>query len=1683
MKLAGFTIQDVIYSVDETVVARAQADNGETVVLKYQNTSRPSLDLIARWRHEHDILQSISSEWVIKSYGLKQADNIQVLLLEYFSSTNLAQLIEQRSLTLAERLLIAIQLATALSDVHKYRLIHCDIAAKNVLIDPVSLKLKLCDFGLSSRLDHEQKYDQESYLRGTLEYISPEQTGRTNLEVDYRSDFYSLGVTLYELFLGAKPFESDDPMALLHCHLALMPTPLNHVDPAIPVVLSDIVQKLLAKYPDDRYQSSHGLKVDLQNCLQQWQSQQYIKPFVLATADVPERLCIANKLYGRELEISEMLAAFERASNGRAELLLVSGYSGIGKSALVNQLHKPVVARRGYFIKGKCDQFSRNQPYAALIQAFQPLMRQLMNEGEERQRFWKTRLLRALGDNAAAITGIFPSLELLIGQPPALQPLPVAEAENRFHIAFSNLVDALASPQQPLVLFLDDLQWADMPTLRLLEKQVVNADERCLLVAGAYRDNEVDEGHPLAQTLAAIEQARGVVSHLRLGNLTFAHLQQLIADALRCGYEKVAPLAALCWEKTQGNPFFLRQFLGTLYDNGDIAYSRGEGAWQWNIERIQQRKMTDNVVDLMLGKLRKLEPETQFLLSQAAHLGNSFDMQQLTMVGQQPIEAAAASLWPALRDGLIVPLNDGYKFANTPEKLLHARFRFLHDRVQQAAYSLTPENERPQLQLRTGRLLLAHTPRVQQDDRLFAILEQLNNAIALIDDPAERAQLLALNLRGGIKAKAASAYQTAVNLLRVAKTLLLPDAWQTLPEQTLSLYKELAEAEYLSGNFAEAERLYPEAIAATDDVVSRVTICLVQAEQYLIQGRFADSFPVLLFALNLLGASFPASDEEAGQLFPHEFEQTEQLLARQSHAALLKAPEMLQPEHLLEMRIYFALSFATYQTGQFRSFVVDACKLVQTTLKHGQCDISCIAYVAYVTAMSAMGKPYPLCYQMGRLAQALAEQRDNKYFRLTVYQYFSPFYQHWGEPLKNSFPYLDKGLDWGQEGINPLSAGYCALLRSVNKFMLGVRLSELELECEQGLKFLQKSHQPNTENMLRYGVLQPVLALQGKTLAPLSFDSETVSSAEFFNGDYQTPSIHLALHSCAMMRHAYLLDDYDLWRQFADNLPVIGMCLPDSPSVVEASFYSALGLLRWTCTEQDAAAAEGLEQAKALAEKFKSWSAACADNFRHKYLLICAEIARIEGHADEAMDLYGQAMDAAKKAGYIISEALASELYARFWLSRKQKQLATNFIQEAYYYYESWGAKVKCLWLEQQWPHVAFHIGEKKLSSSERTKSHRKVSEQSELLDLQSLLKANQLLAEEIHLESLLRKMMGVLLENAGAEQGAIVLGDGDDLVVEVMGKMVKGLQIGYTRVNKPLLDVCDSDYPLLPDSIIRHVQRTHETLLLNCPADDERFSRNRYLENQRPKSVMCLPILSQGKLVALVYLENNLLENAFTARQKKTLELLSSQMAISLVNAHLYDNLEEKVLQRTEQLRQMSMRDGLTGIANRRCFDERLDTEWRRCARHGQRMSLLMIDIDHFKEYNDHFGHVDGDQCIKAVASALAHSANRAGDFVARYGGEEFTILLSDTDAAVAEQVALACLNAIAVLRMPHPKSTSSAYVSISLGISTVLATQEMEPEALIKQADQALYQAKQSGRNRYRIFTTPPGQDMTAV
>lgn len=1651
MQLAGFTLESVIHAVGDTVVATAHDAQGQPVVLKLLDTDLPAPEQLARWRHEYALLRSIDSPYVIKARSLEAAGRSLVLVLEDFGRCNLAQAIERHRFSLTERLQLAIQLTQALSAVHAQGLVHGDVAPKNVLVDLANLSLKLCDFGLASRLDHEARRNPDGFPHGTLAYVAPEQTGRTNLGIDQRSDFYSLGATLYELFCGRPPFQIDDPVALLHAQLALLPSPLQEIDPAVPPTLAALVAKLLAKDPDARYQSSHGLLLDLQQALQQMQQNGRIDDFPLARHDVPERFRVAQRLVGREAQTQLLREAFARCCNGRSELMLVSGYSGVGKTALVAALHEPVLARRGYFLRGKCDQYRRNRPYAALSDAFRALMQQLAVEG--RDAYWQAKLGTALGEHAAAVIDLVPELQLLIATPPPLPVLPAADTESRLHLAFGRFVQALATRVHPLLLFIDDLQWADAATLRLFEKLLRDEREQALLVVGAFRENEVDDKHPLRALQSALVQAVEPerIGELFLGPLPPAATRQLVAETLRSTPQEVEQLAALCAEKTGGNPFFLVQFLRQLHEQGDLHYARTEGAWRWDLGAIRARDMTANVVELMLVQLRRLPASTQALLAQAAGLGEVFSMSELMALAELGAADTAMRLWPALQAGLLQPLSEDYRFSDSPALLAHARYRFLHDRVQQAAHELTPPAQRAALLLHTGRRLLAGSEAAELEHRLFTVLECLNQAVTLIDDPAERAQLLALNLRGAEKARAAAAHALAVQLLRHALALQPDD-----PAQRLQLYLGLCESSYLAGDFAAADALYPVARAACPAPFAQAQLLAVQADQLHIQGRFNDAFDAVLEALALLGQPFPADEAAAMAAFPGELAAVLQMLAERPADSLLQAPELRDPEQLLLLRLLYALTFSSYQTARFGAFVVDACRMLRITLQHGQCDLSAIACLAMQTALSVAQQPYRACFEIGAVALRLAEQRGNSYTRVTAYQYFNAFYQHWGDPLADSLAPQDRGLELGLAGVNPLSAGYCALLRCVNRFILGTPLGELEQEIERSLQYLEASHQPNTEAMLRHGVLQPLRALLGQSLGPLSFDSAAQTGTDALLASDGPPSIPWAMASTAMLRHALLMDDEAGWRRCAGRLDAIGMCLPDSPSWVEARFYIALGLLRYD---------GDLDAAQPHLARFDAWAADCEANYRTHQLLLTAEAARVRQHERVAMDLYAKAIASAETQGWVVLEALANELYARFWNGLQQRQLAKQFIREAYYQYRRWGATLKCRQLEAAWPQEVFRVALQRPFGSKSLGGHSTQggSDLGSLLDLQSLLKANQLLAKEIHLDALLRQMFSVLLENAGAEQGGIVLLDDGRLVVEILGELVAQHRVETRRLSRPLAEA-DA---LLPVPLIDYVRLTRQTLVLNQPAQDARFAHSAYLLAHNPKSSLCLPVLFQGQLVAIVYLENSLLEDAFTRQRQQTLELLSSQAAISLVNARLVESLESKVAQRTEALRRMSMRDGLTGIANRRAFDESLQLEWRRSARLQQPLALLMIDIDHFKLFNDHYGHIEGDSCIQLVAQVLQQTAPRSTDVVARYGGEEFAVLLPHTEAEAAAALARECVAAVAAKARPHARSPTTGFVTLSIGVASLVGD-EQGPERLLRAADEALYAAKRGGRNR---------------
>ena len=1677
MDLSQFEITSFIYSHEDTVVARAnphgEAYDVTSVIIKYQNTDYPSAELDARWKNEFNILRTIKSKWVIKAHSLLQYKNSHILVLEDFSSTTLSDLIAKNTLTLEQKLKIACQLTSAIADVHNLQLIHRDLNPSNILLDPKTLKLKLCDFALATRLSHKQVSLFNQDLWGKFEYISPEQTGRTNLKVDYRSDFYSLGVTLYELLSGRLPFNSSNPMTLLHSHLARTPEPLETIKRDVPQMISAIVNKLLAKSPDKRYQSTFGLQSDLDNCATQWSNTNTIDYFTLAASDVSMHFNLSTELYGRDNELSEILATYQRACSLKTEITMVSGYSGVGKSALVNELQKSIIANDGSFVMGKCDQYNRGQPFLVLIEALQQLLQHLLSESVNKLSQWRNKLQTTLGNNAAIITELLPDLTLIIGTPPTLTTLPPAEAEMRLNMVFIDFFHVLYSEEYPLVIFLDDLQWVDMPTLNFLER--VGKNDKCgLYVIGAYRDNEVDDAHPLKNTLKKVDQANAL-NQINLAPLKIHHVQKLLCNTLHCDFNAASAIAKLTFNKTQGNPFYLNQFLLSIYQKGAIYYDNVNGKWQWNIEAITKHSMTDNVVDLMIEKFKSLNTETQLLASIAAHLGHNFNLRQLSSACKYDTLTTAKLLWPLLESGFILPQDEHYQFTDNESSLIKSHYCFLHDKVQQAAYQLTPVKGREQLLLHIGKHWLKNITEKELNANLFTLLHVLNGAVNIIDDQAILKEIVSLNLRAGLKSKDAATYDIAANYLRKAKDLLTKDSWIQAPQQTLNVYKSLIETEFLAGNTTSARSLYLSSIKNSPTNKEKITLILVQADQFQSAGNFPEAIDVLMEGLATLQVNFPENEQEAEQSLKSTYTKTQALRKPFTDDELITANKMSDEHYLLRMEIHNALAPALYLSGKACSYATNACNMVQITLAHGQCELSSIGYAAYATAMSMMGEKYPACYEMSKLAKNVSDLWDSKYHRATIYQYFASSYQHWCEPIENTYAYQEQVIAWGEEGTNLVFAGYCVLFKACNKFIKGENLEDLRADIEQGLAFLHKKQQPATVNFVLLGAYQSLLALQGKTLPKNSLNSQSFNIDEYFAGNYTAPSMDTAFYTFATLRYAYLMNDKTLQMQSIKNIDIVCIFLPDSPIMTESLFYQALIILDdiiITATPEDEHNQHQLAKAEEICQKLQTWSIHSTKNYQHKYFLVAAEIARVKQQDSQVEEFYTKALDSVEIANCIHDEALINERYANYWLASGQSRIATHFIKDAHYFYGRWGALAKCNQLESRWPQQRFNVinTNNDYSGNLQTSIQNPHIDYTQSLDLHSLLIANQHLSEEIYVNSLLEKLMHLLMENAGAQNGAIILHEEGQLQLEIIGKIndsTAGIDSQLYNIN--LDDLAEESPPLLPDTVIRYTQKTMKTLILDNPSQYPRFFNNSYLQINNPKSVLCLPVTGQGKLVAIVYLENNLIEYAFTKKHKDTVELIAAQAAVSLINARHYETLENKVAQRTKELQMLAVKDGLTGIYNRREFDNTLDKEWSRASREYGSLSLMMIDIDHFKAYNDNYGHPEGDVCIKLIAKALNEVVARKNDFVARYGGEEFVILMTTSEKSVVENLAMRCIEKIENLAIPHQFSDTAEHITISIGIASIGVLANQQPSSLIKQADSALYQSKENGRNQY--------------
>ncbi len=1524
-RIPGYHLSEKLHNGSRTLVCRGYREiDSLPVVIKLLKNAYPSFSELVKFRNQYTIAKNLNSPVIVQTYSLEPYQNSYALVMEDFGGISLKEWrMRGKQQFLQEFLEIAIALCNALDVLHQERIIHKDIKPSNILINPETKKVKLIDFSIASLLPREtQTLVNPNVLEGTLAYISPEQTGRMNRGIDYRSDFYSVGVTFYELLTGELPFKTNDVMELVHCHIAKIPPLFDH-NKNIPQVLCEIVIRLMAKNAEDRYQSALGLKYDLELCLNQYKNSGKIEIFEIGERDLCDRFLIPEKLYGRDKEVQQLLAAFERVAQGSSELMLVSGFSGIGKTAVVNEIHKPIVKQRGYFIKGKFDQFNRDLPISGFVLAFQDLMMQLLTESDKQLKQWKNNILEALGENGQVIIEVIPELEKIIDQQLPTTELSGTAAQNRFQFLFQKFIQVFATKEHPLVIFLDDLQWADSASVKLIQFLLTSQKNNgCLLLLGAYRDNEVSPAHCLMLALEEISKFGTKINTITLNPLNQKELNQLVADTLSCSESLALPLSKLIYLKTQGNPFFVTQFLKALHHDGLIYFNFEVGCWQCDITQINQQALTDDIVEFMAIQLRRLPESTQQVLQLAACIGNQFDLATLAIVSAQSEIKTAANIWKALQEGVILPTTEVYKFyvgqedqAVAQEVFQTVTYKFLHDRVQQAAYSLIPTDERQAVHLKVGQLLLGKTPEAKREERIFEIVTQLNIAVALITRVDERQALAQFNLMASRKAKAATAYRAALKYAHLGIHLLAQNSWQFQYELTLALYQIATESAYLSGELEQMQTFARVILNHAKTSLDQIDVYKVKIESFTSQGQFAQAIGAATAILEQLGVDLPAepskNDVEAA------FGAVSDAIGERSPAELINLPETMDAEILAATRILISVSPAAFMSQPLLYLLV-VLRRVYLYVVYGNESMSSSGYASYGILISGVIGNVELGYEFGQLALDLLSRQQNSAFKGKTFFPVYGFTRHWKMHLRDSLNPLQIAYSSSLDVGDLAFAGYSASMYGFYSYFSGQNLTQLESEMTVYCEALTHLKQNTT---LRYCQLvrQILLNLVGNganvlVLSGVAYDEQQQIPLHEAVGD-QTGLAFLWIHKLVL---SYLFSAFEQAVQQAQQAKRYLDAVLAQIFVPIFYFYESLAQLALFRQLSPAEHQQMEERIAANQKKLNYWAVHAPMNFRHKFDLVEAEHHRILSQRIEAMDLYDRAIAGAKANGFTQEEALSNELAARFYLDWGKEKVAQAYMQEAYYCYARWGAKAKVADLESRYPQLLSPILQQTPSpflrndaifalSSVTTTSLPTInsSSVSVALDLAAILKASQTISCEIELEKLLSSLLHIVIENAGADKCVLMLMESDNLLIRALA----GLDLQSNRNAKvDFSSMLTNPQPVeesrdVSVTLINTVQHSLQAAVIVDARVHPQLINDPYIQQQQPKSILCSPILHQGKLLGVLYLENNLATGAFTSDRVELLNLLCAQAAISLENARLYQDSLEYAQQLEESL------------------------------------------------------------------------------------------------------------------------------------------------------------------------------------
>jgi predicted ATPase/signal transduction histidine kinase len=1476
--ILGAVVIGEIHRSSRYVVSRARsAKTGANIVVKAVRAEHPDPAATFRLKQEYDLLVSLNLPGVVRPIAFEPVAGRPALILEDAGAQNLKQWLHRREISPASFLALAVQLAEALARLHGRNVLHRDINPWNVVVDQRG-RATLIDFEAATAVTGQSiEVGVPARLDAELSYIAPEETGRMNRLVDQRADLYSLGVVFYEMLTGGPPFVSTDPVQLVHAHLARPPVPPVQVNPSVPAVLSDVVVRLLAKMPESRYQSAKSLFEDLREAKARLETHGAIAPFELGLVDLAEELPLPERLYQREGERAALLAAWQEVAAGETGVVVLAGAAGIGKSALANELRRGVAESNGRFLTAKFDQQQGRAPYAPLAETFRGLVLELLAQPSPVTAVWRKRIQEAVGENARALADLAPELERLIGPSLALPAVGPMETESRLHLVFQAFLRALATREHPLVLFLDDLQWADPASLRLVEELATAPDFSSLLIVVAIRPEESNGQHGVTRTLATLAETPSF-RRIDLGPLDQDGVVELCADVLRCDRARALPLADLILKKTAGNPFFIRRMLRFLQQSGLLVFDAGLGEWTWDLTHIEKIDVSDNVVDLLLAVLQRLPDSAREIVKVAACIGNTVPVGLLAAVSRLSPDDAARGVWTAVRAGLLVP------FDGADEAVENASFRFAHDRIRQAASLLLDDEARKRTHLQIGRQLLRDSRDAHAlDEKIYAVVDQMDRGMDLISEPEERLHLSQLNLSAARKARGASTYGPALEYLKCAISLLPDDAWASHRADTFALHREAVRLAGLAGELGLADELFERTLARATSVAEKADLYNIRMYASTALTAREEAFQWGIKGLRLLGIEMPLDNPE--QAAAQEIAAVDKNLEGRSPRDLLDAPLMTTPEHLVGMELLTTISDSIYfHHPELFPFV--AARMVNLSLEHGNAVSSAQAYGAYGMLLMAMFQDYKRAHAFGRLSVDLAARFGEPTREMKVLAMFATGLDNLVAPLQTTIPLLQDGLARALK-VGDMYFGHAFIVTEVMVRMhQGEELGQLVAPIRSGMALVRKArYRPGLEDHLVF--LQAIRTLQG---VPLSQEDTRLAGTNLDERGFPIATAEdsgkLPEYQVLQLGVACLFRDFgralELSRAVAGNL----VRVPRFVQHVEHNFYTSIA---FAARAARASAEEREELMGAIArnqEQLGRWAQSSLENFGHKHLLVAAEVARLEGRVPAAADLYDRAITAAGRERFLHDEALANELCGRFYLAQGRKRIAGFYLSAAIEIYGRWGAKAKVDALEAEFVDVAVPP-ERVRAPGERawTQDSGGVA-----LDLLALFRAAEAVSGEVMLPKLLSKLMEVCLATAGAEHGAFVVEEEGQFFVRAVGAIGEPASLEKTPLDES---------SQLSGRVIHHVCRTAEPLVVGDASVHEELASDPYILAHAVRSLLALPILRQTKLMGVLYLENNLATRVFTPERVRLLTTLSSQIATSLQNSLLFEQLSQEIDER----------------------------------------------------------------------------------------------------------------------------------------------------------------------------------------